>query len=202
MSNQDTGEIVLLDTNHALLRDHFIGWQCRLRQYAVRHEGGRPSNGMRPDLLIEGESSAPIIVLINKREPEQVTMEFRHMVLRTPDPVERYESAVRKFAEMYFQRPQEFSDQLTALFGSRSSIVRSLTAAGRCELEFEFQRQYYRIPCTVRNLLEHEPAFQATYWHNRLFSPALPFGAQVLSFSPDWSRAKADPSPAATQISQ
>ena len=29
----------------ATLRDHFLAWQCRVRQYAVRHGGGRPSRG-------------------------------------------------------------------------------------------------------------------------------------------------------------
>jgi len=30
------------------LRDQFVGWQCRLRQLAVRQDGGRPSAGMKP----------------------------------------------------------------------------------------------------------------------------------------------------------
>ena len=30
------------------IRDHFLGWQCRIRQIAMRQEGGRPSPGMRP----------------------------------------------------------------------------------------------------------------------------------------------------------
>ena len=37
--------------------------------------------------------------------------------------------------------------------------------------------------------LSDSAAFQATYWHNRLYNDAMPAGVQVLSFSPDWARA-------------
>ena len=33
------------------LRDHFLAWQCRIRQIAMRQDGGRPSPGMRPRVL-------------------------------------------------------------------------------------------------------------------------------------------------------
>lgn len=195
MSGSDPDELVRLEKAQTLLRDHFLGWQCRIRQHAVRHEEGRPSAGMRPRVLIAGESLAQIVVLINKRESEEVTTEFRHIVFRTTDPAEQYKNAVRKLSEMYYQRPREFSDEVTALFGPTSSLVSRLVGAGHCELEFDFQRQYYRIPCKVALLAEHEPAFQATYWHNRLFNSAIPPGVQVLTFSPDWARANANPSP-------
>ncbi len=45
----------------------------------------------------------------------------------------------------------------------------------------------------LEELLKGEPAFQATYWHNALFNPALPGGLRVLAFQPDWARAEAEP---------
>ncbi len=42
----ETGQVVRLETAQAALRDHFLGWQCRLRQLAVREAGGRPSSGI------------------------------------------------------------------------------------------------------------------------------------------------------------
>ncbi len=33
------------------IRDHFLAWQCRIRQMAMREQGGRPSPGMRPRVL-------------------------------------------------------------------------------------------------------------------------------------------------------
>ena len=35
------------------IQDHFIGWQCRVRQYVMRNGEGRPSPGMRPDVILE-----------------------------------------------------------------------------------------------------------------------------------------------------
>ena len=35
------------------LRDDFLAWQCRIRQIAMRQDGGRPSPGMRPRDLLE-----------------------------------------------------------------------------------------------------------------------------------------------------
>jgi hypothetical protein len=195
-ARRDASELVRLRAAQAVVRDHFLKWQCRARQNAVRQAGGRPSAPMRPYVLLHGAELAQIVVLINKKDPQAHTAEFRHMVLRTQDPAERYDSALKKLAAEYFQRHDEFSDRLTALFGPESRLVRQLTEAGSCVLEFRQPRQYYRMRCEVSNLPEHTPGFQATYWHNRLFNPALPAGVQVLAFEPDWSTAKADPSPA------
>ncbi len=177
------------------IRDHFLAWQCRQRQFSVRQGAGRPSGAMRPRISVAGKALAQIIVVINKCDSDKVTSEFRHMVLRTQDPADRYCTALRKLAESYYQRPHEFSDCLTALFSSGSRLVDRLVSAARCELEFDFQHQYYRIPCSVENLSEHHTDYQATYWHNRLFNPAMPSGVQILGFSPDWESVEADPLP-------
>lgn len=179
----------------AILRDHFMAWHCHVRQYAARHEEGRPSIGMRPRLFISGQELTRITVLINRREPREVTGEFRHMVLRTADPAEQFKAAVRMLSELYYQQPRDFSDVTTALFSAGSAMVSQLVAVGRCELEFDFQNQYYRIPCAVQRLDEPDPAYQATYWHNRLFNRAMPPGVQVLAFTPDWAYATANPLP-------
>ncbi len=96
-------------------------------------------------------------------------------------------------AAAYYQRPQEFSDQLTALFGIDSVIAEQVLAAGRCLLAFEQYSQRYTLPCAPRVLAEDDPAYQATYWHNALFNPALPGAVRVLGFQPDWALAAADP---------
>ena len=36
----------------AALRDHFMGWQCRIRQHAVRTGKGRPTEGMTPTVTL------------------------------------------------------------------------------------------------------------------------------------------------------
>ncbi len=191
----EIGQVVRLETAQAALRDHFLGWQCRLRQLAVREAGGRPSSGMRPAVRLgaAGPPLGAITTLILRRAPAEATAQFRHMVRKTQDPAERYDGALEMLAAAYYQRPREFSDQLTALFGPGSEIAEKLLSAGRCRLAFEQYSQSYTLPCSVRALAEDDPAYQATYWHNALFNPALPGGVRVLGFQPDWARAEADP---------
>ena len=189
------GTVVRLEAAQAALRDHFLGWQCRLRQMAVRQAGGQPTSGMRPALVLAGQDGAPIhvTVLIVRRAPEETTAEFRHLVRRTHDPAERYKNALKHLAATYYQYPQAFSDELTALFGPRSDLVDRLLRDGRCSLRFEQYNQRYDLSCAVRALDVAEPAYQATFWHNCLFNPEIPAGCRILGFQPDWARAGADP---------
>lgn len=193
MTRNPGNKRVRTDTPSVRLREHFLGWQCRLRQYAIRHAGGRPTSGMRPTVTVAGEVLGQITVLIVKREPGEITAQFRHMVQRTHDPGDRYDSALRTLAAAYYQRPEEFSDEMTALFGPGVSIASRLLKARHGTLDFEQYNQRYQIPCTVSDLPEKHPAYQATYWHNSLFNPAIPSDIQILAFRPDWRRATADP---------
>ena len=140
-----------------------------------------------------GEEIGRITVLIVKAESKEITAEFRHMTQKTQDPVERLNSALKFLSAAYYQKPAEFSDQPTALFGPASDLADRLIAAGRCRLSFEQYSQKYELICEARQLGEDEPAFQATYWHNGLFNPNLPGGVRVLAFRPDWTASTADP---------
>ena len=175
----------------AALRDRFIGWQCRLRQMAVREAGGKPSAGMRPRVLSPaGEALAPAItVLIVPVDPGDSIKLFRYQVLRTEDPAERYDKALELLAANYFQRPREFSDVMTALFAAESRLADELLTLGRCLLDFAQYDQVFRVPCAVVRFAGDDEQFQATFWHNRLYNPRLPAGVRVLGFRPDWSQA-------------
>jgi hypothetical protein len=183
-----------------VLRDHFLGWQCRIRQYAVRHAGGRPTAGMRPRALdMAGATRAPALtLLILPREPFASTEAFRHIAKRTHDPRERYEKAMELLAAAHYQHPRAFSDVMTGLFSASaataaSSVPAALLAAGTCVLAFEQFSQRYRVPSTVAALPPEDPAHRATYWHNALFNPNIPAEIQILAFTPDWANASADP---------
>ena len=195
MPATDSGEIIRLETARDALRDYFLGWQCRVRQTAVRQQGGRPNNGMRPSVLIGDEEIAQIVVLIMQREPQQCTAEFRHLFKRTFDPGKRYESALQALGATYYQHPGSFSGEVTALFGPGSAIVAGLLAARQCELVFDHYKQRFEIPSRIRALQAAEPAHKATYWHNSLFNPGIPNDMQILLFTPDWATAKANPGP-------
>jgi hypothetical protein len=177
------------------LRDAFLGWQCRLRQLAMRQAEGRPSTGMRPRVIDggEGEIAAVVTVLLVPRDPEPVTDRFRHMMRRSHDPARRREDALKLLAADYYQGPGDFSDDLTALFGPQSEVANRLLEAGACRLDFDQYAQRYEIPCGVAELEESDPAWQLTFWHNSLFNPGLPRDVCILTFKPDWNRATADP---------
>ena len=189
MARKTDNNVVLTEPAAKALKQQFLGWQCRIRQLAVREGGGRPSAAMRPRVLTgDGEEVAPgIVVLIAESEPEESTSLFRHQFLKTQDPKERYGKALEILQASYFQQPALFSDLMTALFGPQSAVASRLLTHGRCLLEFEEYAQGFRVPCSVAALAEPHAFFQATYWHNRMFNPNLPAGIQILSFTPDWT---------------
>lgn len=190
----------MIDENGSKVARHdFLGWQCRIRQLSVRQGEGRPSSGMRPGVLLPSDEAqlGHIIVLIRKKASREVTAEFQHMVRKTRDPAERRESALRFLAGAYYQRPDEFSDQMTALFGPDSGIAIRLLDAGACRLDFEQYEQRYQLKCQVGDLSESDDGYQFTYWHNSLFNPAIPSGIKVLGFQPDWRGQISNLSPSA-----
>jgi len=177
------------------IRNHFLGWQCRIRQNAMRKAGGEPSAAMRPRVeASDGSEILPAMtVLIVEKPPCESTAEFQHICKRTQDPRQRYDAAIELLSSTYFQTPRAFDDGLTATFGPQSAPVDDLVAQQDCVLAFEQFNQRYRLPCAIEELPSTNPAWQATWWHNAMFNPALPPDTRVLLFRPDWLNAEADP---------
>ena len=193
--SETTGNVVRLDAAQHAWRHAFLAWQCRIRQIAVREHGGRPTSGMRPVLVVAGPRVGPITVVITKRDGGATTTQFRFMVKKTHDPADRYDAALRHLAAAYYQRPDSFSDRLTAVFPPEAELPVQISGRTDCVLSFAQFSQTWRLPC-VAQLLEPDTAeYQATYWHNALFNPRLPGGVRIVAFAPDWARADADPSP-------
>ena len=180
------------------LRDHFLAWQCRIRQVAMREHAGRPSPGMRPRVLDpKGRELAPALtVLLIPSEPEESTAFFRFQVMKTPDPRDVYERALTFLQADFFQGPETFSDRLVTVLPHDAALADALLEEGACVLEFVQSRQSYRIAAEVRALKSGHAAREAAIWHNRLFNPALPDNVHVLEFRPDWLSVEADPAPA------
>lgn len=175
----------------AKCRDSFLEWQCRIRQVAMREEGGSPSPGVRPRVLdISGREISPALTMIMiPKEPEESTAFFRYQVMKTPDPRAVYERALPFLQADYFQDPEAFRDRLVCVLSAGAALAVSLRAEGECILAFEQGRQRYRLPCKVREMKPGSPAREAAIWHNRLFNPALPDAVHVLEFKPDWTSA-------------
>ena len=192
---QRTGNVVRLDAAQDALRHAFLAWQCRIRQIAVREHGGRPTPGMRPVLEVAAQRVGPITVVLNKRDGGESTTQFRFMVKRTHDPADRYDAALRHLAAGYYQRPDSFSDRLTAVFPPEAELPVQISGRADCALLFAQFSQRWRLPCAARLLDADAADYQATYWHNALFNPRLPGRVRIVAFAPDWARAEADPPP-------
>jgi hypothetical protein len=189
---RQTDNVVLTQPAAEALSREFIGWQCRVRQLAARQYGGRPLSGMRPrvlDAAALNELAPGITLLIIESDPENSTELFRYEYSKTQDPNERCDRMVEILQGSYFQEPARFTDRMTALFGPGSSLAALLREKRHCLLEFEQYSQGYRVPCSVAQLPERSPSYQATYWHNRMFNPNQPAGVEILSFCPDWRHA-------------
>ena len=85
----------LTENNRLPIQNYFIGWQCRVREFALRNEEGRPNEGMRPQIeLKNGEVVFPAAtLLIIPDHPDQTIRQFRFMALKTQDPKERHSKA-------------------------------------------------------------------------------------------------------------
>ena len=139
MASRTDNNVVLTEAAAKALKQQFLGWQCRIRQIAVREGGGRPSAAMRPRVTTsDGVEIAPgIVVLIVESDAEESTALFRHQFLKTQDPKERYGKILEILQASHFQQPALFSDIMTGLFGPGSAVAARLLAHGRCVLEFE-----------------------------------------------------------------
>jgi hypothetical protein len=186
-----------ISTQADALRDHFLGWQCRIRQIAMRQDGGRPSPGMRPRLLsTAGREIAPAVtMLMVPRDSEESTAFFRFQVQKSNDARDIFERGLAFLQADYFQEPRSFDGRLVAVFPQTSALAATLVKEGDCVLEFEQFRQLYRLPCHVTELPPGDASREAALWHNRIFNPTLPDDVHVLAFRPDWANAEARPEP-------
>ena len=177
------------------IQNHFIGWQCRVRQYAMRNGEGRPTPGMRPDVLLEDgkEVASAVTLLLVPDLLQDSILQFRFMALKTQDPQERYKKAVQLLSASFYQNVENFSGLMTGVFSRSSETVNRLKKNQRCVLEFDFQQQKFRVPAGIKVLLKKNPKYEFTYWHNFLFNPHLSPDVIVLGFEPDWSDSTADP---------
>jgi len=168
------------------LREQFIGWQCRIRQYAVRKNEGIQSPGMKPSLEVLGQEVGPVNVQIVKTDSEDLIQEFQFMFHKTQDPKDRYENAIKLFSEYYYQIPTEFNDELTAVYSLNSELADQMISVGEGRLSFNQGNQLYDLNCKIRMIDRDALEHQATYWHNHLFNPSMPGSVKVLGFTPNW----------------
>jgi hypothetical protein len=179
------------------LRDYFLGWQCRLRQMAMRDYGGRPLPGMRAKVTAKsGEIlSRAVIVLLIERAPEASTAFLKFQVQRHNEAERAFAAGVAYLGGEYYQEPELFSDEMTAVFGADSATAQAMLKAKEVLADFEQFSQSFRMFCKVRRLSAEDEAREASLWQARIFNPRIPNDALVLGFKPDWKSTSADPMP-------
>ena len=169
----------------------FLTWQCRLRKRALREQGGRPSPGMRPSVALRDGRlmSSAITVLLVESDPHATADVLRHLARKSLDPQRRYEEGLRLLSSSYYQYPENFSGDLTAVFSPDSSLVQTLLAERFCLLRFEEGSNVFQACFEAQELQQGAVVYDMTYWHNYLFNPALPPEVRILAFHPDWTQA-------------
>ena len=177
------------------LKSAFLKWQCRVRQQAMRLTDGRPDDGVMPAVFLPDETEAlgHVITVLNKTPDYSQTAEMRHMTLKTNDPAQTREQALRFLSATYYQKPKEFSEVLTATFPPGSDGAARIGKAGECRLVFDAYSQRFDLTCSVRRRQKGDPLYEATLAHNRLFNPGVHPDTEVLGFLPDWDRSSSDP---------
>ncbi len=175
------------------LRNHFLTWQCRIRQIAMREAEGRPSQAMRPRVLDNnGDELSPGIIVLLVREDSFESTEFlKFQVQKYNDPQDVYKKALIFLQSTHYHRAAEFSDEMTGLFSKGSALVERMMADEKITLEFNQFSQTYKLPCRTRLLDIDEAAYQATLWHNRIFNPNIGAEIDIFGFQPDWDDAVA-----------
>ena len=154
----------------------------------MRENFGRPDGAIKPRLTLNRDSEpvGNIITVLSKNPSHSKTPEMRHMVQSIFDPSQRRDKAIQFFSEIYYQKPRQFSDTLTAAFSPDSPVAEVICAAKACSLTFDSYGQRFDLDCTVSTLTKKNPLFQATWWHNLLFNPNLNSHIAILGFEPDW----------------
>ena len=183
--------------SNEMLRSHFLGWQCRIRQISARDYDGQPLLAMRPRVSRRnGDVLLPAMtVLLIPEESDVSTAFFKFQVQKTVDPGAVRDAGVNYLAGGFYQQAELFSDELTAVFGARSEAVKLMSKATEVVLDFEQFSQSFRMFCKVRTLASKDRGRDASLWQTRIFNPGVASDATVLGFKPDWKSAVAIPMP-------
>ena len=141
---------------------------------------------MRPRLIVKNQDAGDVTVIPVKSESTDLIRQFKYIYQKTQDPADRYQQAIKLLSEYYYQVPEEFSDEMVAVYPAGSTFVERMAKVGEGCLVFEQGNQRYTIDCRMRDIPGTDPKYQAAYWHNRLFNPNLGSTTKVLGFAPDW----------------
>ena len=104
-----------------------------------------------------------------------------------------FKKAIQFLSSTFFQKTDDFEGDLTGLFPKTSFTASKIKKHKKCFLDFFYQKQYFRISCSVKELKKDDMDYQFTFWHNFLFNSNLSPESRVLTFRPNWSDSIANP---------
>jgi hypothetical protein len=173
------------------LKSEFIGWQCRIRQISARDYDGQPMPAMHPRVSSrKGEVLLPSMLILLIPEDAVLASAFlRFQVQKTSEHQRVREASVKYFGGDFYQLPELFSDEMTAVFGPSSETAARLLRQKEVLLDFEQYAQSYRMFCKVRKLGANDETHDFSLCHARVFNPNVPNDSVVLAFRPDWKSA-------------
>ena len=177
--------------NNTALQQEFVGWQCRIRQIAVRNHEGMPMPAMRPRVSTrKGEVLAPALTMLLVPEEVGPSLAFlRFQVQKTADHTQTRNAVVGYFAGEFYQLPELFQDEMTAVFAPGSELATRMIKLKEVLLDFSQYNQSYRMFAKVRQLSANDEDRDFSLWHARAFNPNIPNSSIVLGFKPDWRSA-------------
>ncbi|MCB1379947.1 MAG: hypothetical protein KDK89_16505 [Alphaproteobacteria bacterium] len=173
------------------LKSQFIGWQCRIRQMSARDYGGQPMAAMHPRVSSKkGDVILPaMMILLVPEDTTPSTAFLRFQLQKTSEHQRARDASVKYLAADFYQLPELFSDEMTAVFGPGSETAARLMKLKEVLLDFDQFSQSCRMFCKVRKLGQSEDAREFSLWHTRVFNPNVSNEALVLGFKPDWKSA-------------
>lgn len=173
------------------LKAEFLGWQCRIRQVSARDYGGQPMAAMHPRASTrKGEVILPaMVILLVPEETGPSTAFLKFQLQKTAEHEKARDAVVKYLGGDFYQLPELFSDEMTAVFGAGSLVAERLMRAKEVLLDFEQYAQSYRMFCKVRRLGPRDEARDFSLWQSRAFNPNVPNDAAVLGFKPEWKSA-------------
>ena len=170
----------------------FVYWQCQIRKFSVRKLQARPTSGIRPELFLDGSSIGIITTLIVPEFPDDDISHLKHAYQKTFDPNKRRENALKYLQSEFYQFPQRFNGELTALAAKGADWVKRVIQADQVELLFDQDSRQWRLCCETEILSTDDQRWQFTLAHNQLFNHTLTLDIDVILFRPVWDQAKSD----------
>ncbi len=172
--------------------DAFVYWQCQIRKFSVRNLEARPTSGIRPELIIDGNSIGVITTLLVPEFPDDDTSHLKHAYQKTFDPKLRRENALKYLQSEFYQFPHRFNGELTALAAKGANWVKRVANEQRIELHFDQDSSRWKLSCESELLTTDDQRWQFTLAHNQLFNHTLTTNVDVILFKPLWDQVKSN----------